>query len=330
LAGLRAGGHEVEEYALGARLAESRVTLEYRWRKHVRADGPLKDVRPTAADVQYAAGIGLLERALRFEPEWVVVVCAAYLHPDVLILARRAGLRLAVVFTESPYDDPEQAKVAPLFEVCFTNERRSVAALRPANPHTHYLPAGYDPATHGGGDRWDRTGDVRAHDVVFVGTGFASRTELLSCVDWTGIDLGLYGSWGHVDAGHPLAPYVRDGLVDNARVGALYRAAKVGLNLYRGAGGAPAESMNPRAYELAADGVCTVSQPRLEQAERLGDAVVTVDDPAALEEAVRPLLADPQRRRRRAQGLPERVRHDTYHDRAAQLVARLFPPSQGD
>src|SRR5215831_11885037 len=159
LGGLQAGGHEVQEYALGARLGPSRVWLEYLWRKQVREGGPLKDLKPTPADVQYHAGSALLERALRFEPDWVVVVCAAYLHPDVLILCRRAGLRLAAVYTESPYDDREQAPAAP------------------------------------GPEASPREGRAPAHDVVFVGTGFASREALFSCVDWAGIDLGIYGAW---------------------------------------------------------------------------------------------------------------------------------------
>ena len=58
LAGLRAQGHEVTEYALSGRLQASRVTLEYLWRKQVREGGPLAEVRPTPADVQYHAGQG--------------------------------------------------------------------------------------------------------------------------------------------------------------------------------------------------------------------------------------------------------------------------------
>jgi spore maturation protein CgeB len=311
--------------------------------------------------VQYHAGSALLERALRFEPDWVLVVCAAYLHPDVLILARRAGLRLAVVFTESPYDDTEQAKVAPLFDVCFTNERASVPVLRSANPETHYLPAAYDPATHGVADAYTRppaltprgagagplratapyprgafpqaTGSdpvpsasapsVPAHDVVFVGTGFASREQFLACVDWDGIDVGLYGSWGQVTPGHPLAPYVHDGLVDNARTGALYRAARIGLNLYRGTGGAPAESLNPRAYELAADGVFTLSQPRAEVHEKFDGRVPTFTEPEELSALVRGYLGQPRTRCAMGASLPRRVAEDTYHHRAAQLVAHL-------
>ena len=322
LAGLKATGHLVEEYALGARLNASRVLLEYLWRKQCREGGPLKDVRPNAADVQYHAGQGLLERALRFEPDWVVVVCAAYLHPDVLILARRAGLRLAAVFTESPYDDAEQAKVAPLFDVCFTNERTSVDVLRRANPETHYLPAAYDPATHG--PQADPGPAGEQPDVVFVGTGFASRVELLSQVDWRGIDLRLFGWWEDVGAGHPLLPYVHKGLIDNARAGQVYRRAKLALNLYRRPRfGARAESLNPRAYELAADGVFTISQHRAEVAQKFGQLVPEFHSPKQLEGLVRHHLRDEKARTAAGRCLAGLVAHDTYQHRAARLVAHL-------
>ena len=319
LAGLRAGGHEVLEYALGSRLDASEEWLRLRWQRQQERGGPLKEVAPTAADVQHHASEGVLAHALRHEPDWVVVVCGAYFHPDVAVCAARAGLRLAVVFTESPYDDAQQGKVAPLYEACFTNERTSVPRLREANPTTHYLPMGYDPAQHGPG----MNGEAPSHDVVFVGTGFESRVGLLSQVDWSGIDLGLYGMWGEVGDGHPLAPFLHDGLVENARAGALYRKARIGLNLYRGTGGVPAESLNPRAYELAADGVFTVAQPRAEQTERLGGSVATFTTPGELEERIRTHLADAWRRRRTAEALPALVREDTYHHRAADLVAHL-------
>jgi hypothetical protein len=160
--------------------------------------------------------------------------------------------------------------------------------------------------------------------VVFVGTAFGSRLALLSAVDWTGIDLGLYGHWD-LDASHPLAPFVRGGVVDNARAGALYRASRIGLNLYREPGtcdGVPiaAESLNPRAYELAADGVCTISQPRAEVAERFGDLVPIFTTPEELGALVREQLSHPNGH---GAALPPRVAEDTYHHRAAQLVETL-------
>jgi spore maturation protein CgeB len=309
----------VLEYALGGRLDEADRRLKALRRWYRRTGNPLAAVRPSYADVQYEASKDVVERALWHDVDWVLVVCGAFFHPNAAILCRRAKLPLAVVFTESPYDDAKQVKVAPLFDVCFTNERGSVERLRRANPNTHYLPMGYDPAQHGP----HLNGTAPAHDVVFVGTGFADRTELLAGVDWTGIDFGLYGTWGHVDPGHPLAPYVRDGLVDNAQAGALYRKAKIGLNLYRDPEGAPAESLNPRAYELAADGVFTLSHDRAEVREKFGAGVRTFRTPAFLEATVRSWLWDDAGRQAAARGLPLRVQDDTYHHRAAQLVAHL-------
>jgi hypothetical protein len=278
------------------------------------------------ADAQYHASAGVVERALRLDADWVLVTCAAYLHPDVLILCRRAGRRTAVVFTESPYDDVQQAKVAPLFDVCFTNERASLATLREANANTHYLPAAYDAAHHG--TQATSTNGVPAHDVVFVGTGFASRMALLSRVDWTGIDLGLYGVWGDLPPRHPLAPSLRPGLVGNQRTGALYRAAKVGLNLYRDPGWCDgvrvaAESLNPRAYELAADGVPTISHPRAEVGEKFDGGVATFRTALELEQRIRDFVAHPSQAARLGASLPGCVRDDTYGHRAAQLAAHL-------
>jgi spore maturation protein CgeB len=332
-AGLQAGGHEVIDYALDGRIAASRVWLQYLWRKQARAGGPLAGERPNEADAIYHAGQEVVARALRFAVDRVLVVCGAYFHPDCAELLRRAGVPTAVVFTESPYDDSEQAKLAPRFDVCFTNERTSVPVLRRTNPNTHYLPGGYNAATHGPQYRHEViTADgaeervnnaVPAHDVVFVGSGFDSRKALLSAVDWRGIDVGLYGAWDDLPAGHPLLPHVRSGVVDNARAGALYRTAKIGLNLYRASGGVPAESLNPRAYELAADGVFTLSHPRAEVEEKFGGRVATFQSAADLGSLVRHLLEVPGDLAHVGRSLPPVVAGDTYTHRAAQLVAHL-------
>ena len=321
LAGLQAGGHEVYEYALDRRIEAGMSWLKHLWQLQVDAPdgGPLADQPPNEADAIYHAGQEAVTRALRFEVDWVLVVCAAYFHPNCAILARRAGLRLAVVFTESPYDDDKQATVAPLYDVCFTQERASVPGLRAANPNTHYLPAAYDPAHHGP----HLNGSAPAHDVVFVGSGYESRTALLSAVDWGGIDLGLYGAWDDLAPNHPLRRHVRGGVVDNARAGALYRKARIALNLYRSAGGVPAESLNPRAYELAADGVLTVSHPRAEVGERFGLRVPVFRTAAELGRVVRHYLAHPDERDSLGADLPPLVAEDTYTHRAAQLVAHL-------
>jgi hypothetical protein len=232
LAALRAAGHQVVHYALDGRIAAAGGFLRYSYRQAKKAGSLV--AKPTPADTLYLAGQGILERALRFDVDWVLLVSGMYVLPDVLILLRRAGLRTALLFTESPYDDAQQMQLAALADVCWTNERTSVPVLREACHETHYLPHAYDPAKHGRFES-DAANEAPAHDVIFIGTGFAERIDTLAAVDWAGlgIDLGLYGTWELLGSRHRLRRFVRGGVVPNAEAMALGKAAKITLNLYR-------------------------------------------------------------------------------------------------
>lgn len=316
---------EVFSYAL-----DTRITLSQRWMHMLwRARGKQEEDRPTWPDVIYHAGVGALERALAFNVDWVIAVSAMYLHPIVLELMERAGIRTAVLFTESPYADAEQSKVASLVDVVWTNERTSVPYLQRFNRNTHYLRAAYDPARHTPVAEVDP--DVPRHDVVFVGSGFQERIDMLSAVDWTGIDLGLYGVWTLLPSRHKLRQYIKGGVMNNASTVALYRAAKIGLNLHRTSreySTTPthverAESMNPRVYELAACGVFQISDRRAELPEILGRTTPVFRPPVSLEYCLRIWLKEPERRQQRAQEARQRIEPHTFAARAAQVLADL-------
>lgn len=314
-------GCEVKQYLLDGRISRSGAWLSYLWRRN----GRKPEERPTHGDIVYWASEGALEMALRLQPDWVLVFSAMYFHPDVLTLLRRAGQRVAVLFSESPYDDEQQARIAHLAEVCFTNERYSVPFLRQFNPSTFYLPHAFDPARH---HPLTPPDDTPRHDVVFVGTYFQERIELLSAVDWSGIDLGLYGETTPIPSRSRLRQYIRGGVVPNAAATDLYRAAKIGLNLYRESKGfgrrapriAHAESLNPRAYELAASGCFTLSSPRAEVAEMFGPLVPTFRDASELEALIRGWLDSERTRQETAAALPARVADATFTARARQML----------
>ena len=157
--------------------------------------------RPGWPDTIYRASIEAFEMALRYDVDWVVVISGMYFHPDVLELMHRARFRTAVLFTESPYEDDKQAQGRrPCRSVL--DDRAHVAQRL----HARYLRHAYDPQRHRPAAA---ASDVPAHDVVFVGTGFAERIELLAGVDWRGIDLGLYGEWSLLGSRHKLRQYVR-------------------------------------------------------------------------------------------------------------------------
>lgn len=327
--GLAAHGVEIVRYRLDARLAGSRRWLMGAWRQ-ARKGRPAM-TRPTAADVVYHAGIGALEVALRHEVDLVLAVSAMYWHPDAVIMCRRAGLRVAVLFTESPYDLAEEVRLAGLCSACWTTERSAVEAFRKVNHCAAYLRHGWHPDRHRPGPQ---AGDEHwpAHDVVFIGSGFPERIAWLTAIDWTGIDLGLYGAWQGIGKRHRLRACVRGGVVDYGGAAALYRRARVGLNLYRtsrGAGGdgrppiEHAESLNPRAYELARCGAFHVSSARAEVLEVFGGAVPVVTDPFQSATVIRSWLADEAGRAAAAAQLPATVAGASWVVRAGQMVADL-------
>lgn len=315
---LRSRGHEIYEYSLDQRIERSGAWLTYCWRK-----GGKSVSQPSAADILYHAGEELVSRALRVMPDLVLVVSAMYLHPDIVVLLKRAGLRLGILFTESPYDDERQERLLPFCDLAWTNERLS------AQNGVRYIPHAWNHEVHGK----PATGlaDVPAHDVVFVGTGFQERCDLLGEVDWTGIDLALYGSWDLLGSRNTLRQYIKGTYVSNEYATLLYRQAKVGLNLYRTSKGfgkdAPriraAESMNPRAYELAAAGCFTISDYRAEVDEVFGALVPTFRHPSELRPLLDRWLADESGRARVRAALPLRVRDHTWLARAAQIEADL-------
>ena len=323
-AALRAAGADVLLYDLEARLGLGRKWLHTLW----RARGKPADQRPSWPEAIYRGSVEALEMALRFGVDWVFVVSAMYFHPDALGLMRRAGLRTAVLFTESPYEDEPQARVASLVDMCWTTERTSVARLAQANPNVRYIRHAYDPARHRPDLPLDLT--VPAHDVVFVGTGFQERIDLLKNLDWKGIDVGLYGNWELLNSRAKLREFVRGGPISNDSAVDLYRRARIGLNLHRSSVGYGrktaridyAESLNPRTYELAACGVFQVADDRAELRETFGDAIPTFTE-GQLEDTLRAYLQDSSARRysaRRARGL---VEPHTFAARAAQVLTDL-------
>ena len=312
--GLQAHGVNVVRYRLDSRLTAAKSWLYASWRRR-KADGIDK---PTTGQALLQAGLGVLEQALRHTVDAVIVVSAIHLHPDVIVLLRRAGVRVFAVFTESPYDHAHERRIAALVDGCWTHERTMLPSFQAVNPHCWYLPHGWHPERHFVSAR--AVGDLPAHDVVFVGSGFPERVTFFNAIDWTGIDLGLYGVWGGLGLKPEVAACVRSGPVDNATAASLYRRAKVGLNLYRRAPGYHAESLNPRAYELARCGVFSLSQHRRESSEVFGALVPTFTSAEEASALLRYWLAADTERAGLAAALPAAVADASWATRAGQVL----------
>jgi spore maturation protein CgeB len=327
--GLEKNGVDVFTYRLDLQLDASQKSLYWLWRTRRKIDPSL--TKPTGADVVHHAGICALDAALDRQVDVILVISAMFVHPNLIVKWRRAGQKVAVLFTESPYDLDHETAIAEIVDGCWTNERTAVADFRTVNPYSGYLAHAWHPRTHtaqaNGVDA-----DVEAHDVVFVGSGFRERAQWFNQVDWSGINLGLYGQWKHVGLRREVRACVRGAVVPNAVAAALYRRAKIGLNLYRTTAGFglsgpaithAAESLNPRAYELAACGVFHLSDERAEVREVFGDLVPTFRSPAEASRLIRSWLADDAGRARVAAALPATVAEASWVARSRTVIADL-------
>jgi hypothetical protein len=328
--GLEQAGVKVIPYRAEVEIAMASVGLTVLWQKQ----GSPEDRRPNEADKIYRASKAVLADAARARiehgVEWVFVVSGMYQHPDFYVFLRNCGFKVALICTETPYDIEFELRACRHVDAVFTNERAALEAFRSVHPRVEYLPHAWHPGVHAVMDA-AAIEDTPAHDVVFVGTYFQERIDFLAAIDWTGIDLGLYGGTedfdGRTRAGRKLKPFVRGKLLRNAKTAALYRRAKVGLNFHRTSKGygphvqriTHAESLNPRCYELAATGCYFVTDARAEAEDIFGDALDTFSTPKECEALIRRALADDAWRKTRAEQCQRAVQPHTWVNRT-QIV----------
>lgn len=303
-------GHDVRLYPLNEWIKFMGGRLE-NW------DPDQDDTERHIATLQLA-GEKMVVDAIRHQADLVVVISGMGLHPDALWLLKQLGLRVALVCTESPYNDEQQQYLTDFVDLVTVNDRSSLERMR--HPNLHYLPHAYDPEVH----RPLRVGEEYQSDVFFVGTGFTERKELFEAVDWTGIDLRLFGYWLTTTAAFsPLAKYMTEKTLKNEEAVRWYSGTKVAPNLHRDAAG---WSANPRVFELAAVGAHQlVDDKRPEVREIFGNSVCYFSGPYDFEDRLRACLADPEHRRRAANEARERVISGghTFEARARQLLAWL-------
>lgn len=252
----------------------------------------------------------------------VMIVSPQY-FPMATVEMLREHFTTIAYFTECPYEDTLVAPIQSMyFDHVFVNDRYSVDLFRTFCPSTHYLGHSFDPELH-----YPATGDREG--VLFVGTGYESRRQFFSSVDWEGIDFSLYGLWAFRGRSR-LKKYVKGEVLENETAADLYRQTAVGLSIHRelryvNAGLAidegEAYSVGPRTYEAAACGMFQVSDHRQELIDIFGDSVPIYESPREMERIVRKALRDPAWRKDMAERQTAAVQPYSCVERMKSVVA---------
>jgi spore maturation protein CgeB len=189
------------------------------------------------------------------------------------------------------------------------------------NPQSYYLGHAYNPERHKPAD------GEQDCDVTFIGSGFPRRRRFFEAVDWSGIDLHVFGHWKGLRQS-PLLPYLTPCIVDNEQTVAIYQRTRIGLQLHRAdkwyrcrqALTDPAESLGPRSFELAGCGTFQISDWRPELTEIFGDTVPVFKTPEEMERLIRYYLAHESERGELAAAQHEAVREHTFENRIKQAL----------
>lgn len=268
------GEDNIKDYWLNIRTQYHAKTLGKGAEDHIRLS-------------QYASE-GLLNEALYFGADVVFMVSILNVHPVVLWALRKVGIHVAALLTESPYDDENQANTVEVYPEMSVFTHEIVSAEKYG---WHYLPHAYDPEVH----KPYEPEFADECDVLLVGTGWTDRQQLLELVDWSGIDLRLYGIWPMMTPDSPLFDKMWPVCVDNTKLPQLYSAAKICLNIHRAH--PDAKSLNPRSYEIAACGAFQLSDQRIEVSRIFRNSVPVFRNGDDLGRLVRMYLSnDPLRR----------------------------------
>jgi spore maturation protein CgeB len=301
---LEAQGHVIADYFLTRRMLYHAKAMQ---------ESGVEASRAALGAVSKQASETVLIEALYHKADLVVLVSGLNFHPIGLWLLDQMSpqIPVAIVLTESPYEDAAQAEFCSAHRspVIFTNDRASARIQG-----WHYLPHAFDAELH----QPVVPNPVEACDVLMVATGWKERQELLEQIDWSGIKLRLIGPWPYLPADSPLKRYHEDVCMPNELLPTLYASAKICLNFFRR--DAIAESLGPRTYELAACGAFQLSDDRPELRERFGEAIPTFADAPQLEGLIRYYLQAEDERRRLAQIARSIVQGETFANRAEALL----------
>lgn len=313
---LRELGHTVVEFNLGDRIS-------FYSEAHVEVDGEYKKCFPGEKEVIELAMHGLAGALFKVRPHVLLSISSFWSDMQVLDQARRYGTRVVLLHTESPYEDERQLKLAGHADLNLLNDPTNVKLYEDLAP-TLYCPHAYRPSVHDPGDR-----PAKKYDFSFCGTGYPSRVEFFEALDLAGLDVGLAGNWMRLAETSPLRQHVVHDIAecfDNTEAVDLYRATKVGLNLYRREAEADhlihGVTMGPREIEMAATGAFFLRDPRPEGDEVL-DMLPTFTSPHEASDLIRYYASHDSEREALAEKARSAICDRTFTNHAKQLLRIL-------
>jgi len=322
-------GHKVSAFRYHDHYAYHATALAY----IQNIDSEDDELRQKAIQI---AAEDLISRIARTRPELIFIVSGIALPPGVwdwLDEFKKALIKpftTMILFTESPYLDETQKGLLARTDLAATMDKSSLGAFKGVNANTIYVPHAHNPSVH----KLMPFSPERMADVFMVGTGFPERIKLLAGIDWSGIDLRIFGgNWGDTEDSKALEKFYSLEFLENSNeVSSYYTNSKISLNIFRTArwpgenvlhiNPGSAYSVSPRCFEIMGCGgfLLTDARPELLELFESGKDMVIFDGADDLSDKIRYYLVhDDERQAIAMSGLQSVARH-TYENRATDIL----------
>jgi hypothetical protein len=282
-------------------------------------------------NVIMCAAEDVLTKILKCRPDWVVFISGLAFPTLVWDYVKqlqgdlKRPFKTAVILTEAPYVQNWEMGILERVDCAFVTDNGIIDDYKQINPNIFYLRHAYDPEIH-------YPGVDRPIDMFFVATGFPERQRLLEAVDWSGINLELYGNWMY-DTSSKLTPYLKGENLENKDAAEKYRQSKLALNIFRTVQWPEEQpkfiepekgkSLSPRCYEAMACGSTLLTDWRAELDSLPSDSHVLWGDAKELEEKTRWLLNHDSERQRIAENGVKAIEGNTFDARAREVLEKL-------
>jgi len=228
--------------------------------------------------------------------------------------------------TDPPFNFQPIIDVAPLYDHIFCQGTEAVELLNQSDiMNPHWLPVACDPDLHKPVTLSAEEKKLYGNDVVFVGSYYPNRIELLERL--TDFDLGIWGpGWEKLHPDSPLQRFLRGGQAGPEVWLKIYSASKIILapHYQDPEKRLPVYQASPRIFEALACGAFVISDNQRDVFSifREGEHLGRFTDSNDLIEKVRHYLDHSEERKLiAAQGMREVLKNHTYAHRIKKLLS---------
>lgn len=242
--------------------------------------GIFEALRTNVSEVVLGGNDQVRHQAEKLKPDVVIVLNGVHLfakdYLEQIDAVRRMGIKAAVWFVDDPYVTDDTVKLAPHYDYVFTHERSCVRLYQSIGcAQVHHLPL----AAHFGTFQPMPVARSYDADICFIGTGFPNRIALFD-------QIAPYlkrrnvviagGLWDRMKKFKLIERFLIKQGVPVPESAHYYNGAKIVINLHRTPGESPenrnrinwpAESVNPRTFDMSACGTLQLTDERSELRE---------------------------------------------------------------